>query len=152
MIQQTERRQKNADIHQVETIGERRAGNSDFTVVVVFARKSSCGDLQSRLKVRKMLGVGDTTGSVGSAGSKISQILGHSDNLIFQLPPTLAAWLLLTAGLFGCFTVMVSENVPVATERDAFLHYAGSCLASVLTFTSTRRSRIDSAPFDVLRL
>lgn len=64
-------------------------------------RKSSCSDLQSRLKVRKMLGVGDT------AGSKISQILGHSDHLIFQLPPKLTIWLLLSAVLFSCFTVMV---------------------------------------------
>ncbi|CAF0854129.1 unnamed protein product [Rotaria sordida] len=66
----------------------------------IFLRKSSCGDLQSRLKVRKVLGVGDT------AGSKISQILGHSDHLIFQLPPKLATWLLLTTTLFCCFTVM----------------------------------------------
>ncbi|CAF3714212.1 unnamed protein product [Rotaria sp. Silwood1] len=66
----------------------------------VTSRKSSCGDLQSRLKVRKVLGVGDT------AGSKISQILGHSDHLIFQLPPKLTSWLLLTTTLYSCFTVM----------------------------------------------
>ncbi|CAF3255950.1 unnamed protein product, partial [Rotaria sp. Silwood2] len=66
----------------------------------IFLRKSSCGDLQSRLKVRKVLGVGDT------AGSKISQILGHSDHLIFQLPPKLATWLLLTTTIFSCFTMM----------------------------------------------
>jgi hypothetical protein len=120
------------------------------STVFVFARKSSCGDLQSRLKVRKMLGVGDTTGSVGSAGSKISQILGHSDNLIFQLPPTLAAWLLLTAALFGCFTVMVSERD--RCNRTRCLRSPGSYLASVLTLVSTRRSGIDLAPLDVLRL
>ncbi|CAF1002438.1 unnamed protein product [Adineta steineri] len=62
--------------------------------------KNSCTDLQSRLKIRKILGVGDT------AGSKVSQILGHSDHLVFQLPPKLAAWLLLTTTLFSCFTVM----------------------------------------------
>jgi hypothetical protein len=67
-----------------------------------FFRKNSCGDLQSRLKARKVLGVGDT------AGSKISQILGHSDHLIFQLPPKLATWLLLTTTLFSCFSVMVN--------------------------------------------
>jgi hypothetical protein len=49
-----------------------------------------------------MLGVGDT------AGSKISQILGHSDHLIFQLPPKLEAWLFLSTTLFSCFTVMVN--------------------------------------------
>jgi hypothetical protein len=49
-----------------------------------------------------MLGVGDT------AGSKISQILGHSDHLIFQLPPKLTAWLFITTTLFSCFTVMVN--------------------------------------------
>ena len=68
-------------------------------------RKSSCGDLQSRLKVRKVLGVGDTTGTTSS--SKISQILGHSDHLIFQLPPKLATWLLLSTTLFSCLTLMV---------------------------------------------
>ena len=61
--------------------------------------------MQSRLKVRKMLGVGDT------AGSKISQLLGHSDHLSFQLPPKLTIWLLFTTILFTCFTMMVNSNV-----------------------------------------
>ena len=74
--------------------------HSNVLIFFLF-RKSSCSDLQSRLKVRKMLGVGDT------AGSKISQILGHSDHLIFQLPPKLTIWLLLSTVLFSCFTVMV---------------------------------------------
>jgi len=68
------------------------------------SRKSSCGDLQSRLKVRKVLGVGDTSGSICT--SKIGQILGHSDHLIFQLPPKLATWLLFSTTLFTCFTLM----------------------------------------------
>ena len=71
------------------------------------SRKSSCGDLQSRLKVRKVLGVGDASGS--TASSKISQILGQSDHLIFQLPPNLATWLIVTTALFSCFTLTVGQ-------------------------------------------
>jgi hypothetical protein len=73
-----------------------------------FNRKSSCGDLQSRLKVRKVLGVGDASGSLSS--SKISQILGQSDHFIVKLPPTLATWLLSITILFSCFTVMVIKQ------------------------------------------
>ena len=77
----------------------------NFYFLLFRFRKSSCSDLQSRLKVRKVLGVGDTSGSICS--SKISQILGQSDNLIFQLPQQLATWLLLTTILFSCLTMMV---------------------------------------------
>lgn len=72
-------------------------------------RKGSCGDLQSRLKVRKVLGVGDATGS--TCGSKISQILGESDNLIFNLSPRLATWLFFKTALFSFLTVMVSSTI-----------------------------------------
>ncbi len=82
-----------------------------------FFRKSSCSDLQSRLKVRKLLGVGDT------AGSKISQILGHSDHLIFQLPPKLTLWLLLTTILFSCFTVMVNIMIIIINPLMLLLFF-----------------------------
>jgi len=72
-------------------------------------RKSSCSDLQSRLKVRKVLGVGgETSGSTCS--SKISQILGQSDHYVFQLPPKLATWLIIITIYFSSFTLMVIES------------------------------------------
>ena len=66
------------------------------------SRKDSCADLQSRLKIRKVLGVGDT------ARSKISQLLGQSDDLIFRLPPKISLWLCITTLFFICFTILVS--------------------------------------------
>ena len=103
-------------------------------------RKSSCGDLQSRLKVRKVLGVGDTAGSICS--SKISQILGQSDHLLFQLPSQLAAWLVLSTMSFSCLSAMVTEETcrcvnEKKIEVISFLNrvssgqrvYAFSCLA-----------------------
>ncbi|XP_055998729.1 tumor protein p53-inducible protein 11-like isoform X4 [Ostrea edulis] len=55
------------------------------------ARKHSSGDLHSRLKTRKLLGVGETDdGDVHR--SKLSQILGHSDQLYIRLPPGLRIW------------------------------------------------------------
>ncbi|CAF1334164.1 unnamed protein product [Adineta steineri] len=105
-----------------------------------FILKSSCGDLQSRLKVRKVLGVGDTTGLTCS--SKISQILGQSDNVIFQLPPKLAAWLLLVTTLFSCFTVMgllwpsyLRFILPGDLESTAHLATSYAFLATMLGLT-----------------
>ncbi|CAF1669206.1 unnamed protein product [Rotaria magnacalcarata] len=98
--------------------------------------KSSYGDLQSRLKVRKLLGVGDI------AGSKISQLLGHSDHLIFQLPPKLATWLLLTTTIFSCFTVMgllwpSSLRLILLGSFESTLHLASTYafLATILGLT-----------------
>ncbi|UJR21913.1 hypothetical protein I4U23_024983 [Adineta vaga] len=102
----------------------------------ISTRKNSCGDLQSRLKVRKVLGVGDT------AGSKISQILGHSDHIIFQLPPKLAAWLLLTTALFSCFTLMgflwpscLHLILPGSFESTLHLGTSYAFLATILGLT-----------------
>ncbi|XP_034305490.2 tumor protein p53-inducible protein 11 isoform X2 [Magallana gigas] len=54
-------------------------------------KKHSSGDLHSRLKTRKLLGVGETDdGDVHR--SKLSQILGHSDQLYIRLPPGLRIW------------------------------------------------------------
>ncbi|CAF0851393.1 unnamed protein product [Rotaria sordida] len=102
--------------------------------------KSSCGDLQSRLKVRKVLGVGDAAGSICS--SKISQILGQSDNLIFKLSPKLASWLFLIATLFSCFTVMgilwpscLHLLLPGSLESTVHLATSYAFLATVLGLT-----------------
>ncbi|UJR27306.1 hypothetical protein I4U23_008600 [Adineta vaga] len=106
----------------------------------ISSRKSSCGDLQSRLKVRKVLGVGDTTGATCS--SKISQILGQSDNLIFKLPPKLATWLLLVTTFFSCFTVMgllwpsyLHFILPGGVESTVHLATSYAFLATVLGLT-----------------
>jgi hypothetical protein len=109
---------------------------------IVF-RKSSCSDLQSRLKVRKLLGVGDT------AGSKISQILGHSDHLIFQLPPNLTIWLLLTTTLFSCFTVMVKIIIDILLYSSRSI---GSTLAIMFTTFIARWFRIHHTSCDIICL
>lgn len=69
-------------------------------------RKQSCGDLVSRLKTRKLLGVGETNdGDVHR--SKLSQILGHSEQLYFRIPKGLRCWQLFSSLLFS--TVAISE-------------------------------------------
>ncbi|CAF4569663.1 unnamed protein product [Rotaria sp. Silwood1] len=105
-----------------------------------FSLKSSCGDLQSRLKVRKVLGVGDAAGSICS--SKIGQILGQSDNLVFKLSPNLASWLFLIATLFSCFTVMgilwpacLRVILPGSLESTIHLATSYAFLATVLGLT-----------------
>lgn len=61
--------------------------------------KHSSGDLHSRLKSRKLLGVGETDdGDVHR--SKLSQILGHSDQLYVRLPNGLRVWQFMLALLF----------------------------------------------------
>ncbi|KAK3767049.1 hypothetical protein RRG08_054097 [Elysia crispata] len=63
-------------------------------------RKHSSGDLHSRLKTRKLLGVGETDdGDIHR--SKLSQILGHSDQLYIRLPYGLRVWQLLLALMFS---------------------------------------------------
>ncbi|XP_043230275.1 tumor protein p53-inducible protein 11-like isoform X2 [Amphibalanus amphitrite] len=63
------------------------------------AIKHSSGDLHSRLKTRKVLGVGATdNGDVHR--SKISQVLGHNEHLYVRFPRGLLGWyLLVTCGL-----------------------------------------------------
>ncbi|BFZ15751.1 hypothetical protein BsWGS_18791 [Bradybaena similaris] len=62
-------------------------------------KKHSSGDLHSRLKTRKLLGVGETDdGDIHR--SKLSQILGHSDQLYIRLPYGLRLWQLLVAVMF----------------------------------------------------
>lgn len=62
-------------------------------------KKLSSSDLHSRLKTRKVLGVGETDdGDVHR--SKLSQILGHSDQLYIRLPWGLRTWQLVLAVTF----------------------------------------------------
>ncbi|XP_066270735.1 tumor protein p53-inducible protein 11-like [Branchiostoma lanceolatum] len=70
-------------------------------------RKESCGDLQSRLKTRKMLGVGeDDDGEIHR--SKISQILGRSEHLKTRLPTGLRTWQVLSAATITALALVVS--------------------------------------------
>ncbi|XP_069134031.1 tumor protein p53-inducible protein 11-like isoform X2 [Argopecten irradians] len=67
-------------------------------------KKHSSGDLHSRLKTRKLLGVGETDdGDVHR--SKLSQILGHSDQLYVRLPPGLRIWHIFLATVFSAIAV-----------------------------------------------
>ncbi|XP_072047884.1 tumor protein p53-inducible protein 11-like isoform X2 [Amphiura filiformis] len=89
---------------------KKNADDFDFT-------KQSSGDLQSRLKTRKLLGVGENEdGSVPL--SKISQILGHDDHYLINLPAGLRLWQVTTAVAFTaiaslamCFPVGLFETV-----------------------------------------
>ncbi|GMR61767.1 hypothetical protein PMAYCL1PPCAC_31962, partial [Pristionchus mayeri] len=53
-------------------------------------RKESASDLQSRLKTRKLLGVGESNGTVYK--SKISQLLGINESLCQSFPRGLFYW------------------------------------------------------------
>lgn len=62
-------------------------------------RKHSSGDLHSRLKTRKILGVGETdNGDIHR--SKISQLLGHNEHLYVKFPRGFWVWHLFMAVLF----------------------------------------------------
>ncbi|XP_077994813.1 tumor protein p53-inducible protein 11-like isoform X2 [Glandiceps talaboti] len=68
-------------------------------------RKQSSGDLQSRLKTRKLLGVGESEdGSVPL--SKIHQILGSDDHCMLSVPPGLRIWQLFSAGVFSIVSLL----------------------------------------------
>lgn len=70
-------------------------------------RKQGSLELNSRLKTRKVLGVGETNdGDVHR--SKLSQILGHSEQLYVKVPRGLKAWQLLSALLYVC--IAISES------------------------------------------
>lgn len=67
--------------------------------------KQSSGDLQSRLKTRKLLGVGECEdGSVPL--SKISQILGTDDNYLLSFPVGLRLWQVTTAIVFSAVALL----------------------------------------------
>ncbi|GFO01051.1 tumor protein p53-inducible protein 11 [Plakobranchus ocellatus] len=76
-------------------------------------RKHSSGDLHSRLKTRKLLGVGETDdGDIHR--SKLSQILGHSDQLYIRLPYGLRVWQLLLAIMFsvvGAWAIILPSHL-----------------------------------------
>ncbi|CAF1385336.1 unnamed protein product [Didymodactylos carnosus] len=74
-------------------------------VVYVYLLVYACGDLQSRLKVRKVLGVGECGDNGSIYSSKISQILGHSDHLMYYMPNGLILWLTIMTIVFGLLCI-----------------------------------------------
>ncbi|XP_035824612.1 tumor protein p53-inducible protein 11 [Aplysia californica] len=75
--------------------------------------KHSSGDLHSRLKTRKLLGVGETDdGDIHR--SKLSQILGHSDQLYVKLPAGLRVWQVFVALMFtviGLWALILPSHI-----------------------------------------
>ncbi|XP_035701110.1 tumor protein p53-inducible protein 11-like [Folsomia candida] len=75
-------------------------------------RKHSSGDLHSRLKTRKMLGVGETdNGDIHR--SKISQVLGHNEHLYLKLPKGYWNWQGFLASLLAFqagFIILLPES------------------------------------------
>lgn len=105
--------------------------------------KHSSGDLHSRLKTRKILGVGETdNGDVHR--SKISQVLGHNEHLYVKLPRGFwtahvlmgvgvsleAVLLLLMPGLASRLGILPS----VPEEATAAVRVAGAALAGLCVF------------------
>ncbi|XP_076471548.1 tumor protein p53-inducible protein 11-like isoform X3 [Babylonia areolata] len=83
--------------------------------------KLSSSDLHSRLKTRKVLGVGETDdGDVHR--SKLSQILGHSDQLYVRLPWGLRVWQFILALSFTVVSlwalILPSHIFDVTFESD----------------------------------
>ncbi|OXA38103.1 hypothetical protein Fcan01_27143 [Folsomia candida] len=74
--------------------------------------KHSSGDLHSRLKTRKMLGVGETdNGDIHR--SKISQVLGHNEHLYLKLPKGYWNWQGFLASLLAFqagFIILLPES------------------------------------------
>ncbi|XP_076450219.1 tumor protein p53-inducible protein 11-like [Babylonia areolata] len=119
--------------------------------------KQSTSDLQSRLKTRKVLGVGETDdGDVHR--SKLSQILGHSDQLYIRLPWALRAWQLLMAtfltGTGLCALVFPESVIQVHSDDEAKLvavpvRFYGS---AVLAFSIFHWSTWYSKDREVIRI
>ncbi|CAL2052828.1 unnamed protein product [Caenorhabditis brenneri] len=72
---------------------EKFAKMSTPTDDTVVSRKQSASDLQSRLKTRKLLGVGELAGDNGDVyKSKISQLLGINESLYLRMPRGFFVW------------------------------------------------------------
>ncbi|XP_054711518.1 tumor protein p53-inducible protein 11-like isoform X2 [Uloborus diversus] len=80
-----------------------------------YATKHSSGDLHSRLKTRKILGVGETdNGDIHR--SKISQLLGHNEHLYVKFPRGFWLWHLSMA---LAFTLLGFKNMFFPGESSA---------------------------------
>ncbi|VDM57461.1 unnamed protein product [Angiostrongylus costaricensis] len=110
----------------------------------VVNRKQSASDLQSRLKTRKLLGVGELARDNGDIyKSKISQLLGINENLYVRLPRGLLYWNTLTALYLYMFGIMVTlrldYGLEVKSDESTFIaRIYGACLISFgILFRST---------------
>ncbi|XP_041365526.1 uncharacterized protein LOC121380660 isoform X2 [Gigantopelta aegis] len=120
-------------------------------------RKHSSGDLHSRLKTRKLLGVGETDdGDVHR--SKLSQILGHSDQLYIKLPYGLRIWQLLLAIMFTVIALWALIfpahlfDITFETEEGKYLTlpvrlYGAALLSLSLLYWNT----LESQDKDIIR-
>lgn len=106
-------------------------------------RKHSSGDLHSRLKTRKILGVGETdNGDIHR--SKISQVLGHNEHLYVKLPKGFwSAHVIMGAGvtmeavlLLLAPSIASSLGVTPHLDEDATpaARVAGAALAGLCVF------------------
>ncbi|KAK8381807.1 hypothetical protein O3P69_015077 [Scylla paramamosain] len=126
---------------------ERPSGLSRVFNPPKLERKHSSGDLHSRLKTRKILGVGETdNGDIHR--SKISQVLGHNEHLYVKLPRgfwsahvamgvgvTLeAGLLLLTPGLASRLGLMPCGDDDDDDDDTTASRVAGAALAGLCVF------------------
>ncbi|KAK6759869.1 hypothetical protein RB195_021439 [Necator americanus] len=106
------------------------------------SRKQSASDLQSRLKTRKLLGVGELAKDNGDIyRSKISQLLGINESFYVRLPRGLLYWNSLNTlyfyliGFLSLVTPSLSFRldfgVDIKTDESAFvIRIYGACLLS----------------------
>uniref|UniRef100_A0A0N5AYF7 Tumor protein p53-inducible protein 11 n=1 Tax=Syphacia muris TaxID=451379 RepID=A0A0N5AYF7_9BILA len=89
------------------------------------ARKQSASDLQSRLKTRKLLGVGELVGDNGDIyRSKISQLLGINESLYVKLPKGLLLFNSLIT-LYIYVTGILCILIPSVGSKLEFESYTG---------------------------
>ncbi|KAH9397159.1 hypothetical protein TYRP_003467 [Tyrophagus putrescentiae] len=107
-------------------------------------RKHSCGDLVSRLKSRKLLGVGESSENRGEVyRSKISQLLGHSEHLFAKFPLAFWHWyavlivLTIAGGLWNLFSHLLLQ--PTSGDQRGKLSVGGD------TLSTNRNSMSDNA-------
>uniref|UniRef100_A0A0B7B3S0 Tumor protein p53-inducible protein 11 n=1 Tax=Arion vulgaris TaxID=1028688 RepID=A0A0B7B3S0_9EUPU len=121
-------------------------------------RKHSSGDLHSRLKTRKLLGVGETDdGDIHR--SKLSQILGHSDQLYIRLPYGLRIWQLFMAIMFtviGLWALILPSHfiqTTLETDNDHMVSlpirlYGGAIISLSIVYWMT----LNSQDRDIIRM
>ncbi|XP_046558585.1 tumor protein p53-inducible protein 11-like isoform X4 [Haliotis rubra] len=120
-------------------------------------RKHSSGDLHSRLKTRKLLGVGETDdGDVHR--SKLSQILGHSDQLYIRLPQGLRVWQCLLAAMFTIIALWALVfpahlfDISFETEEGKYLTLPVRLYgAALLSLSCLHWNTLQSQDRDVIR-
>ncbi|CAP28019.1 Protein CBG08128 [Caenorhabditis briggsae] len=131
----------------------------------IVSRKQSASDLQSRLKTRKLLGVGELAGDNGDVyKSKISQLLGINESLYVRLPRGMFVWntlnsvyFLLIGAIclflprFGLYLDHGIESIPI--EAYVIVRYYGVTLLSFgLLFKFILQQRENRADIALLLL